>query len=440
MLPPPPRLLARARSRAVKMVRATAVRARPFHQGLTQRIRGLPMPARLRAGLYRFLPWRPWTIEVPVGRLLLGGQNGLTAASFARAAGDLWWPSTPVGKGPHVEMLRQASTMTDCEILSSDYGHMARVVIAATGNYFEATDDAGIVQVARDFAQGTGHAPNPHSPRTGRSRPGVEVRVNRIRASHHFQVVDGHHRIARQLVEGASHVRARCGWFPTSTPVQDLLDRMTWIGGTRELYQPVPAPELEESWVVVRRCTDRLAKMQHFLEDLDGPRPTSYVDVASCYGWFVAHMARAGYLAEGIERDPLALELGQAAYGLDPARIRIGDAVEVLAEGTRQWDVVSCLSLLHHFALGRGTIDAPTFLRLLDDATGRVLFLDTGQSHEEWLGSKLSGWQTEDIRRFLEQESSFDSVHDLGPDEDAEGPYVHNYGRHLFACVRSATA
>ena len=89
-----------------------------------------------------------------------------------------------------------------------------------------------------------------------------------------------------------------------------------------------------------------------------------YLDVASCYGWFVGQMAERGMAAEGIERDPLGATLGRLVYGVDPDRIRIGDVVDVL-RGTREsWDVVSCFSLLHHFVLGRGACDEVELIRL----------------------------------------------------------------------------
>ena len=60
-------------------------------------------------------------------------------------------------------------------------------------------------------------------------------------------------------VKGAYTAPVTVKWLPVQTPLQELLSRMSWIGGTRELYQPVDAPELER-WTLVRKCTDRLAK------------------------------------------------------------------------------------------------------------------------------------------------------------------------------------
>ena len=141
--------------------------------------------------------------------------------------------------------------------------------------------------------------------------------------------------------------------------------------------------------------------MDKLLADIGVVRPgATYLDVASCYGWFVAEMTRLGFTATGVERDPLARELGPAIYGtLGPQQILTADAVEFLRDDPGPWDVVSCFSLLHHFVLGRGSVDEVELLRLLDRATGRVLFIDTGQGHEDWFRKSLSSWDADYVRR-----------------------------------------
>jgi hypothetical protein len=89
--------------------------------------------------------------------------------------------------------------------------------------------------------------------------------------------------------------------------------------------------------------------------------------------------------------------------------------------------------------LGRGSTDAEGLLELLDQATGRVLFLDTGQANEAWFKESLPEWDTPFIAKFLEKNSTFDEIIDWGPDADAVPPYQDNYGRHLFACIRMST-
>jgi hypothetical protein len=323
---------------------------------------------------------------------------------------------------------------------------MARTCIRRTGRYFGAEDAAGIVAQAREFlagdtvAEAAAGAAEDGGPRPGdlHSPPGQPVLVVPIAHSDCYQVLDGHHRVARAAAEGAMTLPVRVRRGTVTTPLQDLLQRMSWLDGGRQLYQPVDAPELAAQWPTVRCCVDRLEAMDAFLRRVIGPTLSgSYLDVASCYGWFVARMGALGFEAEGIERDPLGATLGRLVYGLDPDRIRIGDAVQLL-RGTREtWDVVSCFSLLHHFVLGRGSCDEVELVRLLDKATGRVLFLDTGQEHERWFQSSLRGWNPDHIRAFLHEHTTFDRILDLGPDRDAVGPYADNYGRHLFVCVRT---
>jgi len=318
---------------------------------------------------------------------------------------------------------------------------MSLTTIRKTGRYFAAVDEAGVVEQARQYiAHAAGDAAGDKaSVPTGdhHSAPGLPVLVVPIEDSDCYQVLDGHHRIALLAHAGASSVPVRMRRGSVTTPLQDLLREMSWLAGGRELYQPLSAPELA-TWPTVRKCTDRLGSMADFLRRRPGgPLAGTYLDVASCYGWFVAEMTKLGFHAEGLERDPIGARIGELAYGLDPASIRAGDAPTVLRSSRRRWDVVSCFSLLHHFVLGRGSCDEVELAQLLDKATGRVLFIDTGQQHERWFRKSLSGWDAEHITRFLRTHTTFDEIVDLGPDEDDVPPYDGNYGRHLFACVRT---
>lgn len=407
-------------------------------------VRRAPIPQPLRSRLYATLPWRPGVQLVPIDKILLGLQNRVPADVFAEQHGDLLWPSTPVSEGPHAQLLtlaEQCGGPTDEAILASPYGTLARRCISTRGFFFNAVDEAGIVAVARDYiARHRGEpAGDLGEHQTLMDQP---IRLAPIRWSDCYQVIDGHHRIASAAARGDDAVPARIKWMPVVTPLQSTLNKMSWLEGEHLLYQPVDSPELLQSWTTVRSCRDRLTAMLDFLKDhgLMPPATATYLDVASCYGWFVSQMAGAGFAAEGVERDPLAGPLGEAVYGLQPGQVEIGDAVDFLSAPTRQWDVVSCFSLLHHFVLGRGPVSAGELTRLLDKATGRVLFLDTGQDDEDWFSESLAGWTPARVRAFLQSETTFDEIIDLGPDSDRVPPFERNYGRHLFACLRTTTA
>lgn len=430
------------RPRVRRGARRLARSARTGRDRMLARLRRLPLPAGLRQTTADLALWRPGSLPVPIDRLLLGGQNGLSGTEFAVRSCDLGWPSRRVLDGPHADLLRRgrARRLTDEEILGTPYGRMALDTIAATGAYFAATDPAGVVAVARRYLGpalddgARSRAPLGRMPR--QSRLGDPVRVAPIRHSDCYQVLDGHHRVAAHGVAGAAEVRVRVKRVAVSTPLQDLLEQMSWTGGERELYQPIDSPELEAGWVRVRRCVDRLDAMRRHLDRLDLTAGAGYLDVASCYGWFVDRLTRLGYDGHGVERDENAPMIGALAYGLDPARITVADAEAFLAGAERTWEVVSCFSLLHHFALGRASVGPEELLGLLDRVTGRVLFLDTGQGHEAWFSDSLPDWDPDHVRALLARHTTFDEIVDLGPDADAVPPYQRNYGRHLFAATR----
>ncbi|MCP9950294.1 ParB N-terminal domain-containing protein [Actinomadura madurae] len=431
----------RRKSRAV-LRKSGLAPSGPVYGRLVDAGRSLPIPAAARVAVSTAVLRRPWKVPVRFDQLLVGAQGGWTAREFAERTGDLLWPSTPFLDGPHVALLRLADErpdLTDEEILASGYGRLGLRCIEAGGDYFGGTDEAGVLAAARAFiARYRGEEVPGAQPRPQQSGPQDPVLVAPVRGSDQYQILDGHHRLAIAAMSGADGGNVVAKWLPVTTPLQDLLLKMSWLDGTHELYQPVDAPELRSGWTTVRQCTDRLAKMDAFLAER-GIAGGRYLDVASCYGWFVAEMAERGFDAEGIERDPLAVPLGQAVYGLPDGVVSTGDCVEFLdGHDAGRWDVVSCFSLLHHFVLGRGSVSAEELIRLLDRATGRVLFFDTGQDNEAWFAESLRGWDPARVERFLREHTGFDEIVDLGPDDDARPPYEDNYGRHLFACVRAA--
>jgi hypothetical protein len=122
-------------------------------------------------------------------------------------------------------------------------------------------------------------------------------------------------------------------------------------------------------------------------------------------------------------------------YRLAPSQVTAGDAARFLAGVDRRFDVVSCFSLLHH-AVRDGQEGPARLIRQLDAVTGKVLFLDCGEEHEEWLRGLLPGWNRMSIAAWLRAHTSFSRVLPLGTDEDRGQRNGDNYGRTLFACVR----
>ncbi|HET8551445.1 MAG TPA: methyltransferase domain-containing protein [Gammaproteobacteria bacterium] len=412
--------------------------SRAYNFALRLPRRALSVPRRGVSSLGQQLRMR----RVPIDKLLIGGDSGQTGEKFARTVGDLMRPSRRIADSPHAQLLRAwqkrgEAIFDKAAFEQTAYYREAARNIDIFGNYFDARSNDEIVQGAKRYVECFRGADTRLLKRQrGQSAPGSHIVVRPIEYSDCFQIVDGHHRAAIAAVRGDTVVSVEVSPDPVLTPLQQLLFDVLWIKGRKELYQPVDAPELEQQWVLVRQCTDRLEKMTAFLAEHDIPAGSTYLDVGCSYGWFVDQMGKRGYQAAGVERDPFALQVGQVAYGLAASRTTRSDCVRFLREHQETWDVVSSFSLLHHFVLGNGGVKPEEFIRLLDLATRRVLFLDMGQSHESWYRDTLTEWTAPYIQEWLQQNTSFTTIEPLGPDADAVPPFEHAFGRMLFACYR----
>ena len=374
--------------------------------------------------------------RVSVDKLLMGGEQGYDGTTWSELTQNPARCSTRVTDSPHVELL-QLHEIEGKPVLQADlfprtrYARNAAEVIHHTGSYFGARNIWEVRDRASSFVDWSPTKKADLHP--AETAPGQPIRVRPIRYSDCYQVIDGMHRLADQIVSGAAEIEVAVAARSTTTPVQDILLAMSWLEGRRQLYQPVPFPEVQ-TWPLVRRCADRLEMMQAVLSEY---RPGgSYLDVGCAYGWFVSEMAKRGFTAGGLELDPRAPRLGQLAYGLELGCIQVGEAAESLRGRAHDIDVVSCFSLLHHFALGRGSCSAEEFIRLLDKSTRHILFLDTGESHEIWLTDRLPDWNGPFIEAWLRKHTKFSEIRALGRDQDNSGRYRGNYGRMMFACIR----
>jgi hypothetical protein len=378
---------------------------------------------------------------VPRHTLLLGGWNGMSGFDFALRSSKLLDPSTRLEDSFYDELLssydeKGEAALDEDNIRASGYFQRIHMAATLSGHYRGVDDVPGLVQVTREYLDRYRGLPVKYRP--GRSRLGTLPRVRRIVGSDYYSVLDGHHRLAIEMHKGAQELDVVVAPGSTSTYLQKLLLDMSWLDGSRRLYQPVDFPEVQ-NWPLMRKCHDRLGFMISYL-DRTGMAPAgadlSYLDVGSCYGWFVSEMGKRGFAARGLEMDPLALELGPLVYGIDAAQITVGDCVALLSDPAQTADIVSCFSVLHHFVMGRGTSSAKELMRLLATRTGRVLFLDTGQAHESWFRWTLPEWAPAYIASWIKANSDFNRVEAIGVDTDGTGVFCGKFGRTLFACSR----
>lgn len=384
---------------------------------------------------------RRW-IKVPISALLRGGEQNIPGAHYARLVGDLLRSSTPIAEGPHVDFLTRYAAEGE-KLLEpgtferTAYYRNAAECVEFTG-WYHVRKPADIHLVAERFIvqfvkQDTRYIASIN--RNGYGPSTEPVRVRKIAQSDFYEVEDGNHRIAAAVLRGDTHILVNVmPGRPVMTAVQQLLRDVLWQENRTELYQPVDVPEVK-SWPLVRRCSDRLDRMVTFLSST-GIASGSYLDLGASYGWFVSRMAKAGFDSHGVERDPFAITVGETIYGNPKGAVTRSDLVSYLSNASRTFDMVSCFSVLHHFAQGKGAVSAEELIKLVDGLTRRVLFFDTGQSHEDWLRDSLPEWNTQYIQTWLRANTSFTQIIPLGPDSDAVPPFERNYGRMLFACVR----
>jgi SAM-dependent methyltransferase len=392
---------------------------------------------------FRFLRVR----EIPLERTLLGGQAGFEARHWAQIVGRADEHPLALPESPHVRFLERWRTegealLKPAVFAETPYARNAMEVVRHGGAYFGARTMEGVIEHARRFAAlhdrvksgnpepldlpgGVGHS----------SRDSLPT-VHPTWTPTTFLLADGHHRLAIAWVLGRkSHPAILLEPIPTE--LQLLASRVAQTSGRRELYQPIPGVEFDAAWPLVRNCADRFAMMRKFLEERRiAPAGLTMADFSCSYGWFVSEFAKAGFDARGFDIDPVALRIGRIAYGLDPARLERGDSIAILNAGGRKYDVVLFLSILHHFAVKQGMGTPEEILRRVDAATGRVLFLDSGEGHEVWMRKHIPAWNPEYVADLIRKNTTFKEVVPLGVDRDDAGAFAGNYGRTLFACVR----
>lgn len=383
---------------------------------------------------------------VSLDQLLCGGENRLSAAQYARHTGDLLRPSTPFSQSPHVQFLKQYLQIGE-EIFRPEtfkktaYYANALKCREVVGHYFGYTRDDQIMQIARHFISqflnnNSQHVMDSNNPYF--SSPGKPAYVRPIKLSNYYEVIDGSHRMAIALVCGKKSYPVLIDPEPVVTPLQQLLLDQVWLHDRLELYQPIMSPEIENKWILVRRCSDRYEMIKCFLEDnmLMPPQCKTYLDIACSYGWFVKAFEQLGFSASGVEIDWAAVEIGRLMYGLKSYQIERSEVVSALYNDEKRYDIVTCFSLLHHFVLNRASISADDMLKLIDAKTKTALFMDMGQNHEEWFRNSLSKWNADYIEDWLRNNSSFKRIYRLGKDSDNIPPFENNYNRTLFACLR----
>lgn len=390
-----------------------------------------------------------YTETIDLRRTFAYGDAGVEAKMWAKITGNLSRASMPLTESPHVKFLEQYRVIGDKIFLKkhfreSAYFKNAAQCVKIAEHYFGQRTFDGIAGQARAFISLyermlKGDLLEVRYPLTeGHSAPRSLPVVRETWTPTTFQVDDGMHRLAIMWMLGHRQTKAEILPPKMPTALQYLAAKVGRVQARKGLYQPIDGPEFDNSCKCHRRCHDRLEKILGFLSlgsynfaDL------SIVDLGCSYGWFVAEFLKRGADAIGVDINHAALKIGQIAYRLPAGKVVKSNLLSFLDCQDRTYDVVLLLSVLHHFALRPDFGSLEEVLKRADAVTGNELFIDTGQAHEERYRNTLPQWNTDFIVNFVKQHTSFDRVIPLGVDSDGVGLLKRNFGRMLFACVRS---
>src|ERR1700730_1974217 len=382
--------------------------------------------------------------RIPLTKLLLGGESNWRAKRYAYATGELIRPSIPVSNGPHAEFLKKYAVygpkIFEEPIFSKTaYFRNARDSITVFGEYFPYCWLPEHIEIcAKKFVLQYEDKDVTDLPSAGHAPTGENIRVFTVKESDCYELDEGNHRAAFAAMRGDESILADVLDIPDYTPLQEMILRVEWQSGEREIYQPLRLPEIQQTWKLLRKSLDRLEKIVRFLEvhNLIAERAGKVMDVGAYYGWFVSEFLKLGYDAYGIERDRSAIGVGDIVYGNVAKRIHWDDAGVALRQSSERYGVICCLSILHHYILRNSRMSATEFLSLLDLRTEKVLFLEMGEEHEAWFSRSLTGWNKDTIKKWVLDNSKFKKAYELGRDDDSVGRYRGNFGRMLFAFTK----
>jgi hypothetical protein len=148
-------------------------------------------------------------------------------------------------------------------------------------------------------------------------------------------------------------------------------------------YQPLPRDftGLGPILAPARACVDRLS----FIKDHIPEQSRNVLDIGSNAGYYLFELAKLGYICHGLESDPDLVHYTALASYLQKAKgvsCEWGKLDLPYIERMPCYDVILCLSVMHHIILAEGMDFAEEVGRGLVEKTKHVMFYEMGQSNE----------------------------------------------------------
>jgi 2-polyprenyl-3-methyl-5-hydroxy-6-metoxy-1,4-benzoquinol methylase len=232
------------------------------------------------------------------------------------------------------------------------------------------------------------------------------VRVDRFERDH-FNLYDGHHRLALAVFFRVNHVRVECP--------QDIYDRFLMrrtsgvnkvIGNRIKRNESLPQPIDIPGYYgirVDRNCTEPLDIIRRWLGGhLKGCR--TLLDVDCNIGYFCHHFERQGMETFGIDRDSGDIELALVlnnAYGLQSRFEQMG-LEDMRSE--KSYDIVLALAALSDVVDRLKVMTYSEVSEILEKLTKRYLFWESGHQPER---EKKAILKSEGFKNYMKLGNSF---------------------------------
>lgn len=367
----------------------------------------------------------------------------LTGIDYARLTGNYFRTSTLCLDSPHVLLLKKykikgIECLNSEQFSSTEYFKNALEAIHYVFDYFPYIKKPGdIIKAANRFILQFEKKDISFLPSAGHNKPSDIIEVRPIIGTEYYQLKSGNHRVAFAIMDKQKTIKAKVFYNQTTqTYFQDIVKKVVWDEG-KLLYQPIELPEFSKM-TLVRKSVDRVIKINDFLHNQNyNTENQTILDVGSYFGYFLNEYEKMGLNAFGVERDYMACEMAEDYFKIETSSL-FKMPIEVFIEmhPKIEFDYVSFLSVLHHFAMNKSYIKADYLFQRLSKMTKKVMFFETGEQQENWFQDSLKGWDNEYIEDFIRNNSDFTQIVRLGRDSDNVGDYYNCYNRMLYALIK----
>jgi hypothetical protein len=325
-------------------------------------------------------------MEIELDRVLLGQQVG--KRNTQQWCSDINSPlsgSLSIKDWPHVKLLNEYLKEGDAlfepqRFRQTDYFKNAWQCILTYHYYTWCRSKEDIIKAARNFVKRTFSTNYQqeenllHMAGTmdKASPKGEPVIVRRVKASHHLQACDGHHRLASAFVRGEKKLTGHINiWPQVYSPMQQLVLDADRQRGQENVWQPLEdCPEMQE-WPVTQ-ASELIA--QCIFNYIKKDEYESFLDVNCGYGWFLNQFKQHGFkTVQGLESDPVSRKIGQASYGLNQHEI-------MSINSGQTFDITLCLNELEFVLKGQRPLNLTQYIESLALTTRHLCLIDFPKS------------------------------------------------------------